>query len=145
VILLDTNVISELLKATPDPAVERWFLLHEDDCCIASVAIAELAYGIAKLEDGARKARFQSQLAEWRIRFASRTFAFDVMAALAYGDIQAEARRVGRPMSVPDAQMAAIAKDQGFSLATRNTRDFATSGVPLLNPWMPEAEADPRR
>ncbi len=138
-ILLDTNVISELLKATPDPAVERWFLLHEDDCCITSVAIAELAYGIAKLEDGGRKARFQSQLAEWRIRFASRTFTFDVMAALAYGDIQAEARKAGHPMSVPDAQIAAIAKDQGCLLATRNARDFKTSGVPILNPWTPES------
>jgi predicted nucleic acid-binding protein len=135
VILLDTNVVSELLKAQPHPAVEHWFMRHEESCCLPSVAIAELAYGIAKLPDGVRKVAFQQQLSEWRIRFANRICSFDVSAALVYGDIQALARRAGRPMSVPDAQIAAIAMDQGHQLATRNISDFEATGVELVDPW----------
>jgi predicted nucleic acid-binding protein len=135
VILLDTNVVSELLKAQPHPAVEHWFLRHEESCHLPSVAIAELAYGIAKLPDGARKTAFQQQLTEWRIRFANRICNFDAQAALAYGDIQAQSRRAGRPMSVPDAQIAAIASDQGHLLATRNSSDFVATGIALVDPW----------
>jgi toxin FitB len=135
VILLDTNVLSELMRAEPNVRVERWFLMHEDECCLASIAIGELAFGISKLESGTRKAKLQGQLSEWRIRFAERIHVFDVTAALAYGDILAKARRAGRPMSVPDGQIAAIAQDQSCQLATRNTRDFEITGLQLLNPW----------
>jgi predicted nucleic acid-binding protein len=134
-ILLDTNVMSELMKAKPDPAVERWFLLNEDECAIASVAVGELAYGVAKLDDGARKARLAEQVAEWRFHFAARSHAFTMTTALIYGDILAKARRTGRPMSVADAQIAAIATEQACSLATRNISDFAALDVSLINPW----------
>lgn len=134
-ILLDTNVVSELLKLQPHPAVEHWFMRNEESCCLPSVAIAELAYGIAKLPDGARKAAFQQQLTEWRVRFANRICSFDMQAALAYGDIQALTRRAGRPMSVPDAQIAAIAMEQGHQPATRNISDFEATGVALVDPW----------
>lgn len=134
-ILLDTNVMSELMKAAPDPAVERWFLLNEDQCHLASIAIGELAYGIAKLDAGARKAKFRDQLVEWRIRFAGRAFAFDMAAAIAYGDILAESRAAGRTMSIPDAQIASVAREQECALATRNVKDFVTTGLPLINPW----------
>jgi predicted nucleic acid-binding protein len=134
-ILLDTNVMSELMKAVPDPAVERWFLLNEDECVLAAVAIGELAYGVAKLDDGARKIRLADQVAEWRFHFAGRSHAFTATTALIYGDILASARRAGRPMSVPDAQIAAIAIEQGCVLATRNISDFATAALSLIDPW----------
>ena len=134
-ILLDTNVMSELMKAAPDRAVEHWFLLHGDECALASVAIGELAYGVAKLDEGSRKARLAAQITDWRIHFASRSHAFTMTTALVYGDIIARARRNGRPMSVPDAQIAAIAVEQGFALATRNIADFATTELKLINPW----------
>lgn len=134
-ILLDTNVMSELMKATPHPAVERWFLFTADECALASIAIGELAYGVAKLEEGVRKARLASQVAEWRFHFASRSHAFTMTTALIYGEILGQARRAGRPMSVPDAQIAAIATEQGCALATRNIQDFSTARLTLINPW----------
>jgi predicted nucleic acid-binding protein len=135
VILLDTNVMSELMKALPDPVVERWFLLNEEQCHIATIAIGELAYGIAKLDADMRKARLGEQLTEWRVRFAARAFAFDMAAAVSYGDILAESRTAGRTMSIPDAQIASIAREQGCALATRNVKDFVTTGLMLINPW----------
>lgn len=134
-ILIDTNVLSELMKAESDASVERWFLLNEEECCLSSIAIGVLAFGVAKLESGARKSKLQSQLSEWRIRFANRIHVYDVTAALVYGDILAKARRDGHPMSVPDAQIAAIAATQSSMLATRNTKDFETTGLFLINPW----------
>jgi toxin FitB len=128
VILLDTNVISELMRAEPNPAVERWFLMNEEICRICTIAIGEIAFGIAKLEVG--------QLAEWRVRFAQRTLSFDITAALIYGDILANARTFGRPMSLPDAQIAAIAGASDFELCTRNTSDFSTTNIRLINPWV---------
>jgi toxin FitB len=136
VILLDTNVLSELMKGEPHASVERWFLLHEEECWLSSIALGELAFGVAKLEPGTRKAKLQSQVSEWRIRFADRIHIYDVHVALAYGEILAKARREGRPMSVPDAQIAAIAHNQACMLATRNTKDFETTGLPLINPWL---------
>lgn len=138
-ILLDTNVMSELMKAKPDTAVERWFLLNEDECALASVAIGELAYGVAKLEDGARKSRLAEQVAEWRFHFAGRSHAFTMTTAPIYGDLLAKARRGGRPMSVPDAQIAAIATEHGCALATRNLSDFTTVDLTLINPWQGDA------
>jgi predicted nucleic acid-binding protein len=135
VILLDTNVVSELMRSLPDPRVERWFLFHEEECCLASVSISELAYGIAKLEEGARRYALAAQLAEWRVRFAERTLGFGAATAMIYGELLAEARRKGRPMSLPDAQIAAIAKEHGSRLATRNVADFESCGVELVNPW----------
>jgi predicted nucleic acid-binding protein len=135
-ILLDTNVMSELMKAVPDPAVERWFLLNADECALASIAIGELAYGIAKLDDGARKARLSEQIAEWRFHFAARSHAFAMTTALIYGDVLGKARRNGRPMSVPDAQIAAIAIEHDCALATRNISDFAVTELSLIDPWI---------
>nr|WP_269769729.1 type II toxin-antitoxin system VapC family toxin [Sphingomonas formosensis] len=133
--LLDTNVMSELMKPTPDAVVEHWFLRHEEECVLASIAIGELAYGVAKLEAGARKQRLGEQIAEWRLHFAGRTHAFTAATAMLYGEILGKARRAGRPMSVPDAQIAAIAQQHDCTLATRNVPDFQTTGLALINPW----------
>lgn len=115
--------------------MEHWFLVHEEECSPCAVTVGELAYGIAKLEQGARRAALAAQLAEWRVRFSDRTHSFGVSAAMIYGDLLAAARASGRPMSVPDAQIAAIAAEQGAAVATRNLSDFATTGLELINPW----------
>jgi predicted nucleic acid-binding protein len=135
VILLDTNVISELTRETCDPGMAQWFSLNEGDAALPAIAIAELAFGIAKLPEGARRNALTSQLAEWRLRFAERSPGFTANTAMLYGDIMANARRNGHNMAVPDAQIAAIALEQDCALATRNGKDFAATSVPLINPW----------
>jgi predicted nucleic acid-binding protein len=135
VILLDTNVISELMKANPAPAVERWFLRNEDDIVLSSVAVAEIAYGIRKLDPGARRNALTAQLDAWRERYGSRCLPFGLTAAGLYGDVMAEARRSGRPMAIPDGMLAGQAREHGAVLATRNVSDFGSSGVQVINPW----------
>lgn len=123
------------MKSAPDQRVERWFLLYEEDCCISTITLGELSYGIAKFADGIKKSNLLSQIAEWRIRFSERTYGFDAGAAITYGDLLAVARAAGKPMSIPDAQIAAIARHRDFNLCTRNTSDFQTTGLLLINPW----------
>jgi predicted nucleic acid-binding protein len=135
VIVLDTNVVSELMKASPAPSVERWFLHHEDEVVLSSVAVAELAYGIRKLDAGARRDALALQLDAWRERYGGRCLAFGLVAAGLYGELMAAARRAGRPMSIPDGQLAAQVREHGATLATRNGSDFQASGVRIVNPW----------
>lgn len=134
-ILLDTNVVSELMKAAPDAAVERWYLLCEEETVLPSVALAELSYGIARLADGARRSKLEAQLTEWRLRYAARTLSFGPSAAMRYGPMLALAVSAGRRMSLPDAQIAAMALDEQAAVATRNSADFEPTGVALVNPW----------
>ena len=134
-ILLDTNVISELMKNPADARVDHWFLRNEDETALPSIALGELSYGIARLPAGARRRGLEAKLIEWRLRYVDRTFAFGPSAALHYGPMLAAIIAAGRSMSLPDAQIAAIALDQGATLATRNMKDFAGCGVQLLNPW----------
>ncbi len=134
-ILLDTNVLSELTKPAPDEKVVDWLRQTEPALAIPTFAIAEMAYGIEKLAEGRRRERLRMALERLAERFGDRLLSFDLRAAWAYGDILATARNAGRPMSVPDAVMAAIAKTHDCALATRNIKDFQTTGVELVNPW----------
>jgi toxin FitB len=110
--------------------------LNEEVCRISTITIGEIAFGIAKLEVGVKKSKLLSQLAEWRVRFAQRTLSFDTTVALLYGDLSANARSFGRPISLPDAQIAAIAKASEYGLCTRNTSDFSITEINLINPWL---------
>jgi predicted nucleic acid-binding protein len=134
-IFLDTNVVSELMKPAPDPAVERWFLLNEEETALPSIALAELSYGIARLAEGSRRRRLEARLTEWRLRYAARSFAFGPSAAMRYGPMLAAAAAAGRPMSLPDAQIAAMALDEQAAIATWNVADFEPAGVALVDPW----------
>lgn len=136
-ILLDTNVVSELMKDSADPAVENWDLLNEEETALPAVALGELSYGIARLSDGRRRRNLESRLTEWRLRYAGRTPGFGPEAAMRYGPTLAAVVAGGRTMSLPDAQIAAMALDAEATVATRNVRDFEASGVPLVNPWEP--------
>jgi predicted nucleic acid-binding protein len=134
-IFLDTNVVSEALRKTPDPAVVAWLVRNDAELVLPTVTIAEVAFGIGKIRPDQRAARLEQGLASWRHRFADRIFAFTEAAALAYGDIMSTALRQGRPMTAPDGMIAAIARINGGRLATRNVADFATTGVELISPW----------
>lgn len=134
-ILLDTNVISELMRENPHPDVAQWFFQNDGDAALPAIAIAELAFGIAKLPEGARRDALSQKLVEWRLRFADRSPGFNTSSAMRYGEVMANARRSGHNMAVPDAQIAAIALELGCALATRNGKDFATTSVTVINPW----------
>ncbi len=134
-IFLDTNVISETLRKTPDPAVIAWLARSDAELALPTVTIAEIAFGIEKIRPDQRAARLEQGLVAWRHRFADRIFPFTEVAALAYGDIMSNALRQGRPMSAPDGMIAAITRVNGGRLATRNLADFKTTGVELLCPW----------
>ena len=137
-ILLDTNVLSELAKPQPDPRVVSWARHFAAALAVPTIAVAEMAYGIEKLVEGRRRQDLLAALQRLVAEFADRLFDFNVKTAWAYGGILARARRAGRPMTVPDAAITAIAKANGCALATRNARDFATAGLEIVNPWQSE-------
>lgn len=136
-ILLDTNVVSELMRPAPEPAVIDW--LNRQDARrvgLSAISVAEISYGVQCLADGQRKRMLTDRFEQFLRRgFAHRIFDFDEPAALAYGELMAHRRSIGRPMSVLDGQLAAIATCRGFSLATRNTPDFEHIAVDLVDPW----------
>ena len=134
-ILLDTNVVSELMKERAEPSVERWYSLNDDETALPAVALAELSYGIARLADGVKRRNLEARLTEWRLSYAGRTIAFGAAAAVRYGQMLAMVVAGGRSMSLPDAQIAAIALAEQAQVATRNVRDFEPSGIDLVNPW----------
>ena len=134
-IFLDTNVISETLRKSPDEAVTAWLIRYDADLALPTVTIAEIAFGIAKIRPEQRAARLEQKLIDLRHRFADRIFGFTEDAALAYGEIMGEASRQGGGMSVPDGMIAAITKVNGGRLATRNLKDFRTTGLDLISPW----------
>jgi len=134
-IFLDTNVVSETLRKDPNEAVMAWLVRFDAELALPTVTIAEIAFGIQKIRPDQRADRLEQGLAEWRRRFADRMFGLTEEAALAYGEIMGQAARQGHAMSAPDAMIAAIARVNGGRFATRNLKDFETTGLGLLNPW----------
>jgi predicted nucleic acid-binding protein len=137
VIVLDTNVISELARQVPDTGVLSWLdSLDISDVATTAVTAEELRYGVARLPEGHRKRELtvviRGILSE---DFHGRVLPFDDRASVRYADIVAGRERIGRPIGVADAQIAAICRDVGAILATRNTADFEETGVELIDPW----------
>ncbi len=135
-ILLDTNVLSELTRTRPESKVVRWLEANEPLLALPSIALAELRYGIARLPTGRRRASLLEFWSMTRERFVGRIYSFDERAAEAYGDLAAAAERIGRRLNVADGQIAAIAQVHRMSVATRDQSDFSESGVPVVNPWV---------
>lgn len=136
-IVLDTNVVSDLLRPTPTPAVETWIAAQDGaDLYLTAVVAAELMVGVALLPEGRRK-RQMAQIVRAVIDedFRGRILPFDLSAAEHHAEIVAERRAIGRPISQVDAQIAAIARNQGAAVATRNIRDFEHCGLDLIDPW----------
>lgn len=136
-ILLDTNVLSELMRADPDPHVEHWLGSQPDASIFISVITeAELRYGAALLPSGKRRSALTAEI-EVMLRndFSGRILPFDSQAAQAFAIIAADRRKSGKPISQADAQIAAITRSRGASLAARNVDDFSSCGVEIINPW----------
>ncbi len=136
-ILLDTNVVSELMRAEPDPAVLAWVARQDRDAlCTASIVQTEVLYGIALLPDGRRKsglaAAAEAMFAE---EFARRVLPYDGEAARRYAAIVTARRAAGKPIEAFDALIAATARVAGAALATRDIGGFADCGVELIDPW----------
>lgn len=136
-IVLDTNVLSELMRDEPAARVERWVDDQDSgELAVTAVTVAELRYGIARLPRGARRSKLAESADALVDRgFAGRILAFDHAAADHYADLAADRDRAGRPIATPDAQIAAICRARGATLATRNTRDFEEAGIGLVDPW----------
>lgn len=134
-IFLDTNVLSEPLRIRPDPGVLEWLAANDPEIALSSVAIAEIAFGIARIAPDQRARRLDEGLLRWRSRYARRIYSFNDDAALEYGAIMGAATRRGRPMSILDGMIAAVALVNGGRLATRNLRHFEDIGLDLVSPW----------
>jgi predicted nucleic acid-binding protein len=137
VIILDSNVLSELTRAQPSEAVLAWAdSVHGPAAATTAVTVAELLYGVTRLPDGRRKAAIHDAIRQLiDVDLGGRAHPFDYAAAVQYAAIVADRTSAGRPISISDAQIAAICRSRGATLATRNTKDFDGTGVELVNPF----------
>jgi predicted nucleic acid-binding protein len=138
-IVLDTNVVSELMRADPDHAVVSWLdAQHASSLYITAITAAELLFGVERLPVGKRRTRIGSAIADvLETDFADRVLPFTGLSALEYGRVVARRERLGHPMGMTDGMIAATALSAGASaFATRNTKDFEDSDLTLLNPWI---------
>ncbi len=139
-IVLDTNIISELTRQAPEPRVVSWLdSLPAEEVSTTAVTAAELLYGVARMPAGRRKrelaAAVRGLLGD---ELRDRILPFDEHCASRYADIVCGRETVGRPIGVADAQIAAICRTAEATLATRNTDDFSGTGIELINPWKPD-------
>ena len=136
-IVLDTNIISELMRVNADPGVLGWIAsLEPDEVFTTTITQAEILAGLALLPAGRRRDAIASEADRAFARLGPRQILqFDSGAARAYADIIAIRSRVGRPIQPMDAQIAALARSRSATLATRNVKDFSDCGVALINPW----------
>ena len=135
-IVLDTNVLSEPLKAAPAPKVMEW-LDHQnaETLFITAISRAELRIGVLKLSDGKRKIALAAQIERVLDLFKDRTLDFDAAAADKLAEMVVECERMGKRATAPDAYIAACAAARSFALATRNVEHFEPTGVRVINPW----------
>ncbi len=134
-ILVDTNVLSELTKPKPEARVVSWLAVNEPALAVPTIALAELRYGIARLPRSRRRSSLLQFWQSTRAQFRGRIFSFDERAAEAYGEVAAAAERAGRRLNVQDGQVAAIALVHGMTVATRNVGHFEATGAVIVNPW----------
>ena len=136
-IVLDTNVVSELMRPVPNPAVLAWVDAQPDqDLWLSSVVVSELLYGLARLPSGARRAQLTQAVEEMLAEdFGGRVLAFDLPAAVVYADLVSTREQLGQPLAMADAQIAATCLAHGAQLATRNVRHFEALGLNWVNPW----------
>ena len=136
-IVLDTNVVSEVFRPHPDARVVAWMETLTGDVAITAVTLAELLAGVRRLPDGRRKsalgARIDAALRPYRQTRA--VLAFDDKAAEHYAHVLVARERAGIPISTADAQIAAICRANSATCATRNIKDLARTGVELVDPW----------
>ena len=136
-ILLDTNVISELVRPAPDPAVLAYVrALAPETAFTAAVCEAEITYGLARLPAGRRREDLATRItALFASGFQNQVLPFDRMCASHYGAIRSAREAAGRPITVEDAMIAATARAHGATVATRNVEDFQGCGADIVDPW----------
>lgn len=136
-IVLDTNVVSAVMKPVPIQSVLEWLNAHDTaSLYLSAITIAEIRFGLRVLPNGKRRRTLEERFEQFIARgFAQRILAFDEPAARFYAEIMGRRRELGRPMSVLDGQIAAIARARRFAVATGNVRDFEECGLQILNPF----------
>lgn len=136
-IILDTNVVSELIRPRADATVVAWVDQHPvDDVYLTAITTAELRYGIARLPQGKRRTGLADRVRRViEEEFTGRVLPFDDQAAHEYAQIVVDREGRGRPISMADAQIAAICRSYRAELATRNTKDFVHTGIAAVDPW----------
>ena len=136
-IVLDTNLVSEVMRPEPAPSVVGWMTRWASaDLALTAVTAAELQFGVARLPAGRRRTGLARAVhAMLTEDFAGRVLPFDVTAAGHYAEIVRRREVAGRPISIADAQIAATCLSYGAVLATRNVRDFEGTGLDLVDPW----------
>jgi len=137
--LLDTCIISELLKKKPNHGVVQWIsAIDETRLFISVFTIGEIYKGIEKLPAGKKKEKLYEWVAiDLKERFNHKIVDFDIHTATTWGRIQAQSERAGHSLPAIDGLIAATGITHGFVIVTRNTRDMEINGVSLLNPWEP--------
>ncbi|MFE3618105.1 type II toxin-antitoxin system VapC family toxin [Streptomyces anulatus] len=136
-IVLDTNVLSELARPKPEPKVLAWLdRLRASEIATTAVTAAEMWVGVSLLPDGRHKTEL-AQLVDGILNqdLRARVHPFDLPAAARYAHIASTCHRAGRPIGLADGQIAAICSTRGATLATRNTKNFLDTGVDLIDPW----------
>ena len=143
-IVVDTNVVSELMRLTPAAAVMRWFAAQDSGSLyLTAVTEAELRLGAAILPAGQRRDRLNAAVeAVVGEDFAGRVLPFDSAVARAYAAIAASRRSTGRPIPAADCQVAAIARARDAAVATRDAAHFEDCGVVVIDPWSVDASLD---
>ncbi|MCY4597333.1 MAG: type II toxin-antitoxin system VapC family toxin [Bryobacterales bacterium] len=135
---IDTNVASELMRPEPTPAVAAWIAERDaQQMYLTAVSEAELRYGVAIMPVGKRRSAMEAAMTRWLDEgFGERILPFDSAAARAYAEIAADRRQAGRPIGEADCQIAAICRSRSAVLVTRNLRDFQSTGVEIIDPWV---------
>lgn len=136
-ILLDTNVVSEVMKTRPADAVVAWLNGQDSEkLYVSAITIGEIAYGLRILPDGKRRSGLRQRFDRFvTLAFDQRVLSYDEAAARIYGELMGDRRELGLPVSVPDGQIAAIARRDHLSVGTRNVLDFENCGVEVINPF----------
>ena len=135
-IVVDTNVVSELMRSAPSPDVVDWVESQPvGELYTTSITVAEISFGIERLRAGRRRAVLAATAAEVFMAFAENVLPFDVQAAARYGRIAADRERAGAPITGFDGQIAAVCHARGATLATRNVKDFDGTGIEVVDPW----------
>jgi predicted nucleic acid-binding protein len=135
-IILDTNVVSELMRPAPDDRVRQWASgRRADELGTTAITVAEIGHGIERLPDGQRKAALLSAATDLFAAFGDLIKPFDALAAAWFGPVMVRRSGLGLPIEGFDAQIAAICRAHGAALATRNVKDFLETGVDIVDPW----------
>ena len=136
-ILLDTNVVSEVMKTQPAEAVVAWLNGQDSErLYVSAITIGEITYGLRILPDGKRRSGLRERFERFVVlAFDQRVLAYDESAARVYGELMGDRKELGHPISVPDGQIAAIARLNHLAVATRNVLDFESCGIDVLNPF----------